>query len=115
MRSRVKAYEGQTELLEVLLAVGCAWDTNPLPFVEALKITADISHMGSGNEDLLHLRRYPALRCLYGGGIAAVYQQRWDTLRALTLDVTTTYRHYGAATDGYRPQLLVDVQKSENG
>ena len=78
-----------------LFAVGCAWDTNPLPFAEALKITADISYMGSGNEDLLHLRRYPALRCLYAGGIAAVYQQRWDTLRTLTLDATTTYRHYG--------------------
>ena len=46
MQSRVKAYEGQTELLEGLFAVGCAWDTNPLPFAEALKITADISHMG---------------------------------------------------------------------
>ena len=95
MQSRVKAYEGQTELLEGLFAVGCAWDTNPLPFAEALKITADISQVGSGNADLLHLRRYPALRCLYAGGIAAVYQQRWDTLRTLTLDATTTYRHYG--------------------
>lgn len=95
MQSRVKAYEGQTELLEALFAVGCAWDTNPLPFAEALKITADISHMASGNEDLLHLRRYPALRCLYAGGIAAVYQQRWDTLRVLTLDATTTHRSYG--------------------
>ena len=95
MQSRVKAYEGQTELLEGLFAVGCAWDTNPLPFAEALKITADISHMADGNEDLLHLRRYPALRCLYAGGIAAVYQQRWDMLWTLTLDATTTYRHYG--------------------
>lgn len=95
MQSRVKAYAGQTELIESLFAVGCAWDTNPHPFAEALKITADISRMDSGNADLLHLRRYPALRCLYAGGIAAVYQQRWDTLRALTLDANTTYRHYG--------------------
>ena len=88
MEARVEAYEGQTELLEGLFAVGCGWDTDPRPFAEALKITADISRMAGGNEYLLYLRRYPALRCLYAGGIAAVYQQRWDTLRALTLDAT---------------------------
>ncbi len=88
MQARVNAYEGQTELLEGLFAVGCGWDTDPILFVEALKVTADISPMAGGNEYLLYLRRYPALRCLYAGGIAAVYQQRWDTLRALTLDAT---------------------------
>ena len=90
MEARVTAYEGQTELLEAFFAAGCAWDTDPLPFVEALKITADISHMAGGDPNLLKLRRYPALRCLYAGGIAAVYQQRWETLRALTLDANTT-------------------------
>ena len=88
MGARVRAYEGQTELLETLFALGCAWATDPYPFTEALKITADISRMAGGNPDPLDLRRYPALRCLYAGGIAAVYQQRWDTLRALTLDAT---------------------------
>ena len=90
MEARVKAYEGQTELLEALFAAGCAWDADPLPFVEALKITADISHMVGGNTNLLKLRRYPALRCLYAGGVAAVYQKRWETLRALTLDAVAT-------------------------
>ena len=90
MEARVKAYEGQTELLEALFAAGCAWDTDPLPFVEALKITADTSRMAGGDPNLLYLRRYPALRCLYAGGIAAVYQQRWGTLRALTLDDAAT-------------------------
>lgn len=88
MKSRVRAYEGQTELLEALFALGCAWATDPRPFAEALKITADMSRMASGNTRLLYLRRYPALRYLYAGGIAAVYRQRWDTLRALTLDAT---------------------------
>ena len=86
--ARVRAYEGQTELLEALFAVGCAWVTNPRPFTEALKITADISRMAGGDTNLLYLQRYPALRCFYAGGIAAVYQRRWDTLRALTLDAT---------------------------
>ena len=68
MEARVKAYEGRTELIEALFAVGCAWDTDPLPFVEALKITADTSHMAGGETNLLYLRRYPALRCLYARG-----------------------------------------------
>ena len=92
MRARVAAYEGQTELLETLFGIGCAWDTDPLPFVEALKITAEASHMTAGQTDLLKLRRYPALRCLYTGGMAAVYHQRWDMLRALTADATTDSR-----------------------
>ena len=48
--------------------------------------------MASGYPDLLNLRRYPALRCLYAGGMAAVYHQRWDMLRALTVDATTDSR-----------------------
>ena len=88
MKARINAYERQTELLEALFALGCAWATDPRPFTEALKITADISRMAGGNTNLLYLRRYPALRCLYAGGIAALYHHRWDTLRALTLDAT---------------------------
>lgn len=93
MRARVVAYEGQTKLLETLFGIGCAWDTSSRPFVEALEIVADISHMAGGYDDLLKLRRYPALRCLYVGGLAAVYHQRWAMLRALTSDATTTHRY----------------------
>ena len=102
-QARVKAYEGQTELLETLFGIGCAWDTNPHPFVEALKTTADLSESASGLEELLYLRRYPALRCLYTGGIAAVYHQRWDMLRALTLDATTSHSEIIYRSEGPLP------------
>ena len=35
------------------------------------------------------LRGYPAFRCLYAGGVTAVYQQNWNMLRALTQDATS--------------------------
>ena len=93
MRSRVAAYEGHTEILENLFGIGCAWATEPRPFVRALEITADTPQMASRNVDLLNLRRYPALRCLYAGGIAAVQHGNWNMLRALTLDATTDSRY----------------------
>ena len=85
MRARVATYEGHADILEVLFGVGCAWGADPQPFVEALEIAAAASPMTASGSDL---RGYPALRCLYAGGIAAVYQQNWNMLRALTQDAT---------------------------
>jgi hypothetical protein len=86
LRDRVVHYEASVELLLALFAVGCAWVEDPAAFAESLERVANTSSSWSGNNLLLHLRRYPALLCLYAGGVAATHRERWDVLRALTYD-----------------------------
>jgi hypothetical protein len=83
---RMQAYEGILERLQALLAICAAW-AEPGQQEVWLKIVARIAspprHAGAILIGWDKLRRYPALRLLYAGGIAAITAGRLDNLRAL--------------------------------
>jgi hypothetical protein len=86
LRDRVARYEAHAEILMAMFAVGGAWATDPAPWADALERVSNTSSTWSGKALLLHLRRYPALLCLYTGGIAATHMKNWHLLRAITTD-----------------------------
>lgn len=88
LRDRTARQEAETATLEALFVTGCAWADDPAPFADALERIANSADPYGGNSYLLNLRRYPAVRCLYAGGIGALHTGRWGTLKALFYDRT---------------------------
>jgi hypothetical protein len=86
LQDRLARYEAAGEIAVSMFAVGGAWSDDYAPYVEALDLVASPSSVWSGQTLLLHLRRYPALLCLYAGGLAAVSADNWSMLRALSYD-----------------------------
>lgn len=86
---RVTRYQAATEVLVNLIAVGCTWsdgaDQDQL-WGRALERIANHSRVYDGKVVLLALRRYPGLRTMYAGGIAAVHSEHYGALRSITTD-----------------------------
>jgi hypothetical protein len=89
IRRRIARYEAVVEILASLLSVGCTYSQTSEQdrlWGRALEL---IAH-NDGNQSRITthatLGRYPALICLYAGGVAAVAAGRWPTLRALALE-----------------------------
>lgn len=91
MVERVARYQAATEVLVNLIAVGCMWsdgDDQDRIWGQALERIANHSRDHDGKTVLLALRKYPALRAMYAGGIAAVHTGHYGALRSLTTDQT---------------------------
>ena len=83
---RIEALEAAQETLEQLLIAGCFYgDESSIEiWAKSLERTANPPQANeSGLVDLVRLYRYPAVRLLYAGGLAAVAAQRFPTLFAL--------------------------------
>jgi hypothetical protein len=88
-RRRAARYEALVDILAPLLSVGCTYSQNPDQdrlWGRALELVANREGGQSGDPTYPALGRYPALICLYAGGIAAVAAGRWEALRALTTE-----------------------------
>lgn len=88
---RVARYQAASEILVNLIAVGCMWsdgDEQDRIWGQALERIANHSKNHNGNTVLLALRKYPALRAMYAGGLAAVHTGHYGALRSLTTDQT---------------------------
>lgn len=89
IRNRVKRYQSESEVLVNLVAVGCMWgeeDEHDLLWGQALERVANRSKAYDGNNWLLGLRNYPAVRVMYAGGISALNSGRYTAIRSLTTD-----------------------------
>lgn len=89
IRERVDLYQTATEVSVSLIAVGGAWSTNKDQdrlWGRMLERIASHDRMRGGKGALLALRRYPALRAMYAGGVAAVDNENFGVVRSLTTD-----------------------------
>lgn len=86
LRNRIARYEAHVEILLAMFSVGGAWANDAGPWADALERVANTSSAWNGKAPLLSLRRYPALLCVYAGGIAATHSSNWPFLRATTTD-----------------------------
>lgn len=85
---RVRQYEADCEALVHVVAHVAAYGDRPEHaklVARALELIANPDGPGGGNPELLYLRRYPALVCMYAAGIAAVAAGRWHVLPAVLL------------------------------
>lgn len=82
---RVQQYEANTEALEALFVTGCYWGEgrHEQLWVRLLERIANPPGSHNGLTLWINLRRYPALRLLYVGGIAAVAAGKYGTLATL--------------------------------
>ena len=88
---RVARYRAASEVFVNLIAVGCMWsdgEEQDRLWGQALERIANHSKIHAGKTGLLALRKYPALRTMYAGGIAAVHTDHYGALRSLTTDQT---------------------------
>jgi ribosomal protein L33 len=83
---RVQRYESLSAALEAIVAAGCYWgepeQTRLWTNVAQRVGNAGVNASGT-NLYWEKLSRYPALRLLYGGGLAAIAANRYEVLRAL--------------------------------
>lgn len=89
LHDRVKRYEALASVLLAIFTTGCYWDDSRYQdvWVNALERIANPEGSNSGTLAWINLRSYPGLFLLYGGGIAALAAERYDTFRALLVDV----------------------------
>jgi SIR2-like domain len=110
MVRQIPRYEAVSEILLALMITGCYWGEPHQTEIwrKSLERMANPSE-GRGSTPLIKLRSYPALRLLYGGGIAAIATGRYDTLFKLL--------HHVAIRDNARgkfavltlyPQVVID-------
>ena len=85
---RINCYEGFSEILLALMVTGCFWgnENHQLFLVRCLQRFANPPRVGGGNNVWIHLRLYPALLLLYGGGIATIAAKNYAMLKTLFLD-----------------------------
>ena len=83
-RSRVESYGRLTEVLLAVMIVGCYWDEKQRGqlWASCLERIANPPAVG-GALPYVELRRYPALLLMYGGGIASITGDRYETLTTL--------------------------------
>jgi hypothetical protein len=84
---RLRQYDAITSILCDLFITGCYWGDQGQHglWIETLERLVNRPDVG-GVINWTNLRRYPALRTLYAGGIAATIRPKYQTLRALLLD-----------------------------
>lgn len=79
--AKVAQYDALTDTLAAAYAAGCYWAVPEHSSTWRYGIERLATADENGTESAL--RRYPALRLIYVGGLAAVLSQRYDTLAAL--------------------------------
>lgn len=84
-RKRIRRYEALTEILLALMINGCHWGgrEHESIWVKCIERIANPPGQRNGFEIWLSLRLYPALLLLYGGGIASIAADNYQTLTAL--------------------------------
>lgn len=82
---QVARYEALTEPLRRMLSVGCHWgdESHNVLWAACVERLARVAEEGGGYQILTKLRRYPAMLCMYAGGIGAVASENFGALRAL--------------------------------
>jgi hypothetical protein len=85
LADRMKTYETLVERLQSLFILGCH-DGEPLlagAWADALSRIANTNAVVGVSDELVKLKRYPALLLLYAGGLAAVAGEKYENLAAL--------------------------------
>ncbi len=92
---QVVRYESLSEPLRAMLSAGCYWgeSSHSSLWRHCVERLARMAGDESGYPRLANLRRYPALLCMYAGGIAAVANENYDALRAILVTATFQERH----------------------
>lgn len=82
---RVKRYESLTEILLEMMIVGCYWGNSSRDnmWVKTLERIANPSGHREGYTYWINLRLYPALLLFYGGGIASIAAEKYQTFANL--------------------------------
>lgn len=82
---RVQKYEALSEILLALTINGCYWgdERHQDLWVKCIERIANHTGERNGLPVWLNLRLYPALLLLYGGGIASIASEKYDTFTAL--------------------------------
>jgi len=96
LHARVNRYEDTSADLVRMFALAGRW-APPLHkslWRPALERVANPAPVISFVEDWEMLRRYPALRVLYAGGVAAVAAEKWDFLKCILIDVKVRMRDH---------------------
>jgi hypothetical protein len=86
LRTRVGKYDALCETLTSILIAGCFWGgpEHAQFWVNCLQRIANHPDVtGNFYERLLRLKRYPALRLMYAGGLAAIASENYGTLKSL--------------------------------
>jgi hypothetical protein len=99
-QDQVARYEAVTKPLWTLFATGCFWGDeshNRLWTLCVERLARSAEDTRAGHEKLTKLRRYPAMLCMYAGGIAAVAAENYRALRALLIDARSGERRYEAS------------------
>lgn len=110
MVRQIPRYEAVSEILVALMITGCYWGEAHQTEIwrKSLERMANPSE-GRGLTPLINLRSYPALRPLYGGGIAAIAAGRYDTLFTLLHQVTVRDKARGkSAVLTLYPRAVID-------
>lgn len=103
---RVSSANRATSILEHVLAVGCHWanDEQSKAFAKAVSRVALVPNpVGTFYEAWESVARYPALRALYAGGVAACSNEAFGVLHRLMIDTKSRVR----ASEPESPLLLV--------
>jgi hypothetical protein len=84
LAERLQRYELHCEILLALMIVGCYWGEqhNYDLWRKVVERVAGTNKSGSG-DTWPNMKLYPALLLLYGGGLAAVANERYDNIAAL--------------------------------
>jgi hypothetical protein len=106
IRQRVQRFEDLSQVALSIIIAGCYYgrEAHVKLWTNLLQRVANAPGERDGFVDLLKLRRYPALLLVYGGGIAAVAAENYETLLALFTKPTVPNDYQG--TDGILLDLL---------
>jgi len=93
--NRVTRFETLAETLLSLMINGCYWgeEIHQKLWTQCLERIANLHKDRSGLIVWVNLRLYPALLLFYGGGIASIAAERYNTLAALLIKAKNIERH----------------------
>jgi hypothetical protein len=112
---QVVRYESLSEPLRAMLSAGCYWGepSHSRLWGQCVERLARTAGDESGYDRLVQLRRYPALLCMYAGGIAAVAAENYDALKAIL--VTATFQEHHAERPLVRSLYNLEVMDPDDG
>ncbi|MCK5342366.1 MAG: SIR2 family protein, partial [Candidatus Heimdallarchaeota archaeon] len=85
LNHRLKRYESLVEIVQSMMIYGCYWgdESQEKVWMKCLERIANPSGKTDGVVAWINLRLYPALLLLYGGGIASIAAEKYDTFSTL--------------------------------
>jgi hypothetical protein len=97
LKQRVQRYLEMSQIALAMIVSGCYFGASAHQklWTDLLQRVANPQAEQSGQVVLLNLRRYPALLLLYGGGIATVAGENYETLLALLTKSKIVNERYG--------------------